>query len=195
MFHYQYQTYFGRRADGSVRIVHRVEGVPPVYLVDADDSSHQADYDFDATVDADGWASIVAAVSLGGANDGRTLAARQLHNTRGPVHVVLGPERGPAPDPTAVDAIAPPRFTDAERNALRLAWAHLDDADACRVLERLLHGSACTEPPKATLLTVDERAALHRAQAVLQRRRKSAESIAAIAAVLREDMEAADDDT
>lgn len=76
MFHWQNETYFGRKSDGSVRILKFKEpfkGWPDV----------EADYpnaEIDLTIPAEHWGSIVASVSHAGEENGRWYEAMAFHN-------------------------------------------------------------------------------------------------------------------
>jgi hypothetical protein len=84
MFHWQNETYFGRRKDGSVRVlkfsqpfrllVIRAEGGWP----DADEEYPEAEIDL--TIPAEHWGSIVASVSYAGEEGGRWFQAMAFHD-------------------------------------------------------------------------------------------------------------------
>ena len=94
MFHYRDGLYFGRRLDGSVRIVKFECGgrVPHAMWFHTERAvTEPAEYPlaegeftsvyvmFDVTIPLDGWASIVASVSAGGESNGRFYEARRMH--------------------------------------------------------------------------------------------------------------------
>lgn len=95
MFHYRDNLYFGRRADGAVRIVKFATdgGVRPhaCWFHNERAVTEQTEYPLadgefrsvqivlDLTIPAEHWASIVASVSAGGESSGRYHEARQLH--------------------------------------------------------------------------------------------------------------------
>ena len=95
MFHYRDGLYFGRRADGSVRVVkfdadcgsaphvcwfHNERAyTEPVKHPLADGEFRSVRVLLDLTIPPDGWASIVASVSAGGERDGRFYEALRLH--------------------------------------------------------------------------------------------------------------------
>lgn len=73
MYHWNNNWYFGRRKDGSVRIVRVQQRAWP----EADGEFTNAE--FDMTIDADSWASIVSSVSLKGEAHNHDLA-KFLHS-------------------------------------------------------------------------------------------------------------------
>jgi hypothetical protein len=79
MFHWQNETYFGRRKDGSVRILKFPQqwtfrdGWPDA------DGLHEGAL-IDLTIPANHWGSIVASVSHAGEEDGRWYQAMEFHN-------------------------------------------------------------------------------------------------------------------
>ena len=79
MFHVRDGLFFGRRADGSVRIIKMKPGYstdfPVVYQVYP---AHM--YEFDITVDENSWASVVASVSSKGESNGRFYEALDFHS-------------------------------------------------------------------------------------------------------------------
>lgn len=80
MFHLKDNHYFGRKLDGSVRILRfsaDATKFPPGEWPDADEPYPEAL--FDLTVEPDGWASIVASVSVYGEAGGRFYEARRFH--------------------------------------------------------------------------------------------------------------------
>lgn len=88
MFHWQNELFFGRRVDGSVRIL-KLPAVPSwEQWPKADDEYPEAL--FDQTIDADSWASIVASVSAGGELFNRFYAAHDFHASTGEVRIVCG---------------------------------------------------------------------------------------------------------
>lgn len=75
MFHLEDNLFFGRRADGSVRILKFTS--PPLDFPQAD-----ADYPdavLDKTVDTPSWASVVCSVSKGGETSTRWEWAQNFH--------------------------------------------------------------------------------------------------------------------
>jgi hypothetical protein len=86
MFHYKENLFFGRRKDGGVRILRFPLGgnlVIPQGAADVEDPLANVDL----TIDSDGWASIVAAVSAGGEIDERYYAAKAFHESKGKVSI------------------------------------------------------------------------------------------------------------
>lgn len=73
MFHWRDGLYFERAADGSVQIIKKQR---------SGDVEIQT---FEVIIDADGWASIVASVSLGGEGHGRFYEAQRFHASTGAV--------------------------------------------------------------------------------------------------------------
>lgn len=92
MFHYKDNIFFGRKADGSVRIV--AFNKPPATWPNVDTVYDVEAYArFDVTIDPDSWASIVSTVSLGNEIDGRFYSARKFHESTGPIEI--RPSRNP----------------------------------------------------------------------------------------------------
>jgi len=75
MFHYKDNLFFGRRANGAVRVL-RLPATP-VEPPRVDDPAPEARFDF--TIDPAGWASIVASVSARGEENGRFYMAQDFH--------------------------------------------------------------------------------------------------------------------
>lgn len=84
MFHWQKNIFFGRRADGSVRIL--AFRSPPA---DFPDVEGEHDAAFDETIPVDQWASIIASVSAGSEIDNRFYAAKDFHKSVGPIQIVF----------------------------------------------------------------------------------------------------------
>lgn len=76
MFHWQDNTFFGRREDGSVRIL-RFNNLPTNWP-DADGEYPSAEIDL--TISDNHWGSIVASVSHAGEESGRWFQAMDFHN-------------------------------------------------------------------------------------------------------------------
>jgi len=76
MFHWTDNLYFGRRANGDVRILKLRETPYPWPSVDGDYPTAT----LDITVPADQWGSIVASVSHAGETAGRWQEAMKFHN-------------------------------------------------------------------------------------------------------------------
>ena len=90
MFHWRNNIYFGRKADGSVRIL--AFSVQPAEWPQADDPpSVLANTYFDVSVDADSWESIIASVSAGGELFNRFYAARDFHESTGEIRITQTP--------------------------------------------------------------------------------------------------------
>lgn len=80
MFHWQDGIYFGRKEDGSVRII-KMPGVSSKWpKADGD----YPDAEIDLTIPDNSWGSIVASVSHGGEGDGRWYQAMEFHNGKAP---------------------------------------------------------------------------------------------------------------
>ena len=77
MFHYRNNLYFARQPDGSV-VITKMERSGDVDLTI-----------FSATIDANGWASIVASVSKGGEENGRVYQAQRFHESEGEVTLLV----------------------------------------------------------------------------------------------------------
>lgn len=75
MFHHRDNLFFGRRSDGSVRIMKFSQ--PPKAWPRAD-AEYTADV-FDAIVDGDSWCSVIASVSAAG-EQGRWELSKSFHN-------------------------------------------------------------------------------------------------------------------
>lgn len=81
MFHWQDETYFGRRKDGSVRVLKFKEpfgGWP-------DPEAEYPNTEIDLTIPDGHWGSIVASVSHAGEEDGRWYQAMAFHNGKSPI--------------------------------------------------------------------------------------------------------------
>lgn len=77
MFHESNNLFFGRMTDGSVRVI-KFKAPPPQW------PSITAQYqpqlvEFDQTIPAPAWASLIATVSLQGEADGRFYKAQSFH--------------------------------------------------------------------------------------------------------------------
>lgn len=79
MFHERDNTYFGRLADGSVRIIKFKSPAPPNFSPKAEGVYDACLVEFDHVVSPSAWASICAAVSLRGAFGGRFYSAQAFH--------------------------------------------------------------------------------------------------------------------
>lgn len=96
MFHYNGGLFFGRRADGSVRVLKINETGAPFRGTEPwpqADGPRREDARLDVTITADGWASIVASVSKLGEADGRFYKAQHFHN-EAVARAPSGTERG-----------------------------------------------------------------------------------------------------
>lgn len=84
MIHWKENIFFGRREDGSVRILAFTS--PPKFFPVADAIYDTTDASFsvcfDKTIDADSWASIVSSVSKGGEANGRFYTAKAFHESK-----------------------------------------------------------------------------------------------------------------
>lgn len=78
MFHWKNEIFFGRRENGDVRIIKFKEH--PIDWPDPEKIYHSSDVDFDQTIPANSWGSIVASVSLLGEEGGRWYEAMNFHN-------------------------------------------------------------------------------------------------------------------
>ena len=76
MFHYKDNLFFGRRSDGSVRILKFAS--PPTDWPAV--MNEYPDAMFDAIVDADSWCSVVATVSVFNEQHGTFYAAKNFHD-------------------------------------------------------------------------------------------------------------------
>jgi hypothetical protein len=76
MFHFHDNLFFGRRADGSVRIVKFSR--PPAHWPNADAINIGVTV-LDVTIDPSGWASVVSSVSAKGEELGRFYEAECFH--------------------------------------------------------------------------------------------------------------------
>lgn len=89
MFHWKDNIFFGRKFDGSVRVIAFNKSpaqwptVDTVYDVEAYAR-------FDITIEPDAWASIVASVSAGNEEHGRFYTAKAFHESVGPVELAKG---------------------------------------------------------------------------------------------------------
>ncbi len=79
MYHERDNTYFCRREDGSVRIIKFRSPGPPNFNPKAEGCYDKSLVEFDHTISAGSWASIVAAVSLRGEIGGRFYTAQAFH--------------------------------------------------------------------------------------------------------------------
>lgn len=79
MFHVKNNLFFGRTADGSVRVLQFA--APPRGWPKADDPPSDA-ATFDITIDSSTWCSVVATVSTRGEEHGRFYMAEDFHNGR-----------------------------------------------------------------------------------------------------------------
>lgn len=77
MFHWTDNLYFGRRADGSVRIIKLA--TTPADFPKADEDSTPAPALLDVTIPAAEWASIIVAVSATGESGEKYRRAVELH--------------------------------------------------------------------------------------------------------------------
>lgn len=77
MFHESENLFFGRRQDGSVRVLKFAK--PPQDFPMADAPYPYPDAVFDQIIDAPGWASIVCSVSRDGETGERWDAAQNFH--------------------------------------------------------------------------------------------------------------------
>lgn len=82
MFHWQDNIFFGRKADGSVRILKFKKVVKD--WPKADETYLDAEVEIDLTIPADHWGSIVASVSHAGEEDRRWYQAMEFHNGKAP---------------------------------------------------------------------------------------------------------------
>jgi hypothetical protein len=78
MFHWQNEIFFGRRENGDVRVIKFMK--PPVEWPDAEREYKLSEAQFDFTIPADSWGSIVASVSHLGEQDRRWFKAMEFHN-------------------------------------------------------------------------------------------------------------------
>ncbi len=90
MFHAFDNLYFGRRTDGSVRVL-KLHDYQLRYLPTLSADMHFPEADgavkapiLDMTIPADMWASVVASVSARGEADGRFFLAKAFHNATTP---------------------------------------------------------------------------------------------------------------
>lgn len=81
MFHYRCNTFFGRRADGSVRILkYRSDYVVPGFpSAEGPAPGLATEVELDLIVDPNGWASIVSTVSRAGETAETFRAALEFH--------------------------------------------------------------------------------------------------------------------
>lgn len=77
MFHIADNLFFGRLADGSVRVLKFK--APPKIWPQADRYYEPATLILDQTIPAPSWGSVVASVSLGGEENGRFYIAQAFH--------------------------------------------------------------------------------------------------------------------
>ena len=77
MFHYKESLYFGRKKDGSVRMVKFPSSQEK--WPNADAERYELKPEFDIVIDTNAWASIVSSVSVGGEDNGRFYIARKFH--------------------------------------------------------------------------------------------------------------------
>lgn len=83
MFHWQDNIYFGRKSDGSVRIL-KLKGTPQEWPVAEGD---YPDVEIDLTIPDSHWGSIVASVSHAGEKDRRWYQAMEFHNGKSPIEI------------------------------------------------------------------------------------------------------------
>ena len=81
MFHLDNNTFFGRMPDGSVRVIKFKS--PPTEWPAGTSTYVNESCDFDFTIPASFWPSIVASVSKQGEENGRFYEAQAFHNNPG----------------------------------------------------------------------------------------------------------------
>lgn len=87
MFHWQDNVFFGRKHDGSVKILRLAKPPEDWHGWPAADTEHP-DALLEIVVDADSWASIIASVSAGGEIFNRFYAAQKFHASAGEIDIV-----------------------------------------------------------------------------------------------------------
>lgn len=78
MFHWNNNLYFGRKSDGSVRVL-KFKGTPSEWPK-VDREYEVPELELDVTIPPNEWASIVASCSAGGEHDGGWQRALNMHN-------------------------------------------------------------------------------------------------------------------